>query len=311
MPNQIDTNLYDVLDVADDASADEITRAYKKLAREFHPDVNHDNPEAEDRFKEISAAYDVLGDADKRAEYDQFRSMVGQGFNQQGYNQQGYNQPGFGHGGFGGVHFDGADVDPSMMGDLGGLFSQMFGAAGPGGQRFQRPMTRIVRVEIDFADAVLGADLPLRLEDGTDLTVPIPAGADDGAQLVAKTPEGDLVVELRVGKDPTFGRSGRDLTIDVPIAVHEAVLGTKLKVPTFAPEAGNKTVSIRVPAGTSPGRTFRIKGRGIATSAGTGDLLVTVSLHIPTDLNDDQQAAMEAFAAASPELAHPNRQTRR
>lgn len=305
MPNQIDTNLYAVLGVADDASADTITRAYKKLAREFHPDVNQDNPDAEERFKEISAAYDVLGDADKRAEYDQFRSMVGQGFGQQGFTHAGFEQ------GFAGMRFDGADVDPSMMGDLGGLFSQMFGGDGPGGPRFHRPMTRVVRVEIDFADAVFGADLPLRLADGTELIVPIPAGVDDGAQLAVQTADGELLIELGVGQDPTFGRNGRDLTIEVPIAVHEAVLGTKLTVPTFASGTRAKTVSIRVPAGTSPGRTFRIKGRGIATPSGTGDLLVTVSIDIPTDLTDDQQAAMEAFAAASPELAHPNRQTRR
>ena len=278
MQQQTDTDLYEVLGVTKDASDKQIHRAYKKLARKFHPDVNPDNPEAEARFKEISAAHDVLGDATKRAEYDEFQAMIASGWS---------GRPGPGAGGFDPASgFDGFDPEGA---DLGDIFGQMF-------QR--QAMTQIVRAEIGFADAVRGTDLSIG-----DSTIRIPPGVQTGEQLVVRRADGDLVIELIVGSHKQFGRDGLHLTLDVPISVTEAILGGKIKVPTF----DGKPVSLKIPAGTPTGRTFRVRGRGITTDRATGDLRVTVTVEIPDSLDADQTDALRAYADVAPELSHPNR----
>jgi len=292
-PDRLNKDLYEILGVAADASTKDISKAYKRLAKSLHPDINPGDTEAEERFKAITDAYDILGDEDKRAQYDEFQKMVGDGFTGEGFG--GYGGPGAGQS-YGGA---------SSMEDL---LSQMFGGAaggfggGPGGSNFGGRPTAMAALTIPFETAVNGGDISVQTADGP-LTVRIPAGADSGTQLLAPGPNGDLLIELTVAPHSRFGRSGVNLTIEVPLSVTEAALGTRLKVPTF----GGKPVTLKVPAGTPAGRTFRVSGRGVNANGKKGDLLVTVQVHVPTDLTDDQQKAMEALAAVLPTVTHPNR----
>lgn len=291
----LNTDLYDVLGVPSDATAAEITAAYRRLARELHPDVRPDDPEATERFKEVSAAYDVLGDADKRAEYDQFRSMVGSGFSGEGFGSRG---PGFTS------HGDAVDLEDL----LGGLFGDRFESFGGGNGFRDRPRRgpdAIARVPVSFVDAVRGTKVDLTVPTGDgerSVPVTIPAGTDTGDVIrvpgvggagVNGGPAGDLLVEVVVGSHPRFGRSGSDLTTSVTVDFPEAALGGTVEVPTL-----DGSVKIKVPAGTQPGRVMRVRGRGIRSRGHTGDLLVTVDVAVPTELNDDQRAAVEVLRAA-------------
>lgn len=283
----LDTDLYAVLGVPSDASAAEITAAYRRLARELHPDVRPDDSEATERFKEVSAAYDVLGDADKRAEYDQFRSMVGSGFSGESF----------------GYHGDGEAVDLEDL--LGGLFGGRFDAHGGGREFHDRPRRgpdALARVPVSFVDAVRGTTVTLTVPGGDgDRSVPvtIPAGTDDGDLIRVRGvggaganggPAGDLLVEVVVGAHPRFGRDGADLTTSVTVDFPTAALGGTLEVPTL-----DRAVKIRIPAGTQPGRVMRVRGRGVRVDGHKGDLLVTVNVAVPTELDDDQRAAVEAL----------------
>jgi len=296
MNDQMNTDLYEVLDVAEGATAKEISKAYKALARELHPDVNPDDAEAEERFKQVTAAYDVLGDEAKRAEYDQFRSMVGSGFPRSGFS---------GAGGFG----PGAPTQAASMEDL---LAQVFGGNSPFGNgvgadagpfsagAFSRMTTTVT---LDFVEALRGVDITVQTPAGP-VPIAVPAGIDEGAHMLVRTDNGDLLVQFDIRSHDQFGRDGADLTLDVPIAFTEAVLGSKITVPTF----DGKNVTLKVPAGTPNGRTFRVRGRGVKHADGqVGDLMVCVQIAVPTELTDAQQEALEALAAASDSIDHPNR----
>ena len=348
-------NYYETLGVAESATAKEITKAYRKLARELHPDANPDNAAAEERFKEVSAAYDVLGDEEKRKSYDEVRRL-------------GPMSGAFGGGAPGGAGFN---VGFDDIGDLlGGLFGRgRRGGAGqpPGAPRQHRGDDLEADLHLDFEDAVRGLETTIHLTsdapcatcsgggsapgfapskcaqcDGAgvlddnqglfslsrpcpscsgrgsvitnpcpscrgtgierrprDVKVRIPAGVKEGQKIRLKGrggpgrvggPPGDLFVRVHVGAHSLFGRSGDDLTINVPITFAEAALGAKIKVPTLEGD----TVTIRIPAGTRSGTTFRVKDRGIG-----GDLLVAVEVVVPETMTDDERAAVEALAAAS------------
>jgi len=293
-----DADLYAVLGVPEDASAKDIHSAYKRLAKQFHPDANSGDLEAAERFKEISAAHDVLGDEDKRAEYDEFRSMMARGFphgfQENSYRDGAYSGAGFGPGGFAG----GADLND--------LLGQMFsggGAGGMGGMGGRPTMRHIARIDLDFADAVRGTELSLATASGETVTVRVPAGVDTGDQLLARTEDGEVIVEITVRPDARFGRDREHLTLAVPISLTEALLGGRIKVPTF----DGKPVSLKVPAGTPHGRTFRVKGRGVTRDGRTGDLLVSVELVVPNNLTDEQREAVAAYAEVAPAVVHPNR----
>jgi molecular chaperone DnaJ len=299
---------YEVLGVKPDASQKEITKAYRKLARAHHPDATGGD---ETRFKEVSAAYAVIGDEEQRAEYDEARRLGPNGFG--GYGG------GFasGPGGFQ-VHID----DLGDLGGFGDLFSGLFGRGGRGGGGPGRsgfasaPMRGVdqeAELHLGFRDAVEGLTTTVRLvteqlgpngieRHPRDVKVRIPAGVADGQRIRLRGkggpgrnggPNGDLFVKVHVAPDDTFGRSGsRDLTISVPITYPEAALGANVKVPTFA----GSTVTLKVPAGTPSGKTFRVKGRGISTGKGDGDLLVTVDVVVPTKLGTAEREAIEALA---------------
>ncbi|RZQ65185.1 molecular chaperone DnaJ [Amycolatopsis suaedae] len=368
----IGKDFYRELGVSSDATSDEIKRAYRKLAKENHPDANAGNDKAEQKFKAVSEAYGVLSDPGKRKEYDEARRLFGSGgaggFGFPGAGGAGgpdlsdlFGQASAGSGGFGGL----GDI-------LGGLFGRRGGAAGATANRPQRGADVETDVRIDFVEAVKGATLPLRLSSpatcatcggsgakpGTSprtcatcggnglvsrsqgafafsepcrdcrgrgkiiddpcpecagegistrtrtLTVRIPPGVDDDQRIRlagqgepgrAGAPAGDLYVRVHVSPHPVFGRSGNDLTIAVPVTFTELALGGTIAVPTL-----DGKVSVKVPQGTSSGRTLRVRGKGITKRDGTqGDLLVTLQVAVPAKLDDEARAALEAYAEAS------------
>jgi molecular chaperone DnaJ len=350
---------YRVLGVSESASAKEIKSAYRKLSREYHPDANPGDAAAEERFKEISAAYDVVGDAAKRKEYDEVRRL-------------GPAAAGFpGGGGPGGFTFtDG--------GDLGDLLGGLFGRGG-GGRRGatrgggpHRGQDLEAELHLTFEDAAAGVTTAVHLtsdapcstchgsgaKPGTaprtcancggqgvvsdnqglfsfsspcpvcggrgvtiddpcptcrgsgverrprEVKLRVPPGVDEGQRIRLKGrggpgrnggPPGDLYVIVRVSGHPLFARKGKDLTLTVPITFSEAVLGADITVPTLS----SGPVTLRVPPGTRSGRTFRVKGKGVPTSKGAGDLLVTVEVAVPSKLSSAERKAVEALQAAS------------
>ncbi|MEY4170598.1 MAG: hypothetical protein RLZ94_1671 [Actinomycetota bacterium] len=370
----LEKDFYKVLGVDKGAAADEIKKKYRKLARELHPDKNPGDAKAEERFKEVSEAYDVLSDDKKRAEYDEARTLFasGGGFGGGGFGG-GYGGPG----GFGGgTTYDFGDVFGADEGGLGDILGNIFSRGRGGGRRPQAPRRgQDVESEITlgFTDALEGATIPLRLASdaacdsckGTGAragTVPrvcpscqgsgqttrnaggfafaepctacagrglivddpcpscrgsgrgvstrtvqarIPAGVKDGARIRLKGkgapgerggPNGDLYVVVHVTPHPVFARKGDNLTVTVPVTFAEAALGGQMAVPV----PGGGTVTLKIPAGTANGRTFRVRGKGVTRKDGTkGDLLATVDVHVPPALTDEAREALERFVEAS------------
>lgn len=357
----LEKDYYAVLGVSDAASAKDITKAYRKLARELHPDANPGDATAEERFKEVSSAYEVVGDDDKRKSYDEVRRMGPVGGM-------------FGRGGNPGAGGFNADV-----GDIGDLLGGLFGRGGRGGRGArgaQQQQTRAQRgsdlqadLTLAFDDAVNGLETSIQLTSeaacstcsgsgsapgrsptkcqhcdgrgllddnqgmfsmsrpcaacggrgsvitdpcptcrgrGTevrprDVKVRIPAGVKSGQKIRLKGrggpgshggPPGDLFVHVKVNDHLLFGRSGKDLTLAVPISFSEAALGADVVVPTL----DGDTVKMRIPAGTATGKKFRLRGKD-----GGSDMVVTVEVAVPDELTEDQRAAVEALAAASTE----------
>lgn len=369
----IGKDFYRELGVSSDASADEIKKAYRKLARENHPDANPGDSKAEQKFKAVSEAYGVLSDPTKRKEYDEARRLFGSG------GAGGFGFPGAGGSG----NFDMSDLfgqttagQSGGFGGLGDILGGLFGRRGTAGagtaSRPQRGADVETDVRIDFAEAVKGATLPLRLSSpatcgtchgngakpGTQprtcpvcngsglvnrsqgafafsepcrdcrgrgkiiddpcpecggegistrtrtLTVRVPPGVDDNQRIrLAGQGEpgrggataGDLYVRVHVSPHPVFGRAGNDLTITVPVSFTEVALGATITVPTL-----DGKVSLRVPPGTGSGRVLRARGKGITRRDGSqGDLLVTLQVAVPSNLDGDQRKALEDFAKAS------------
>lgn len=271
---------YAVLGVSKDASAKDITKAYRGLARKYHPDANPGDKAAEDRFKEISAAYDVIGDDNTRAEYDEARRMGPMG--------------GFGGGGPGGFQFDMGGAD------LGDILGQMFGGAARGGfgNGPRRGQDMVTAVTLPFQDAAFGTTIAV---PGTDAKVRVPAGVDDGQRVRLKGkgqagrnggPSGDLFVECHVLPHPVFGREGANLLVKVPVSFAEAALGATVTVPTL--DGGD--VSLRMKAGTQSGSRHRVKGQGVGAEGKRGDLIVTVEVSVPTDMSKEETKAVEELA---------------
>jgi molecular chaperone DnaJ len=355
-----DKDYYQVLGVAKNATAEEIKKAYRKLAQKHHPDANPGNPQAEERFKEISAAHDVLGDDDRRKQYDQVRDMAASGFGQGGF---GGGVPGGGFPGGGRVRFE--DLG-GFGGDLGDLFGGLF--AGRGRARPSRGADLETEVTISFDDAMSGTTVPVRLSGpapcetchgsgaapGTTpsvcpqcngsgqiavnqgpfqmsqtcprchgngrvvesacptcggsgsrrrtrrFQVRIPAGVRDGARIrlggrgepgPAGGQAGDLFVLVHVRAHPFFGRSGNDLTVQLPLTYSEAALGAEVQVPTL-----NGPVTMKVPSGTASGKTFRLKGKGAPKRGGAGDLLVTVQVEVPQKLSKPEKELLRQLS---------------
>ena len=257
---------YKVLGLPQDASAAQLKSAYRALAKELHPDVNPGDTIVEHRFKEVSAAYDLLSNAQKRQQYD-----LGK------INADGSPRTDFFR--YGGRRGGGADFED--------LVADLFGRR----RRSQRSKGKSIAysVSVPFLEAVLGSIRRIRLQDGKTLEVNIPPGTEDGANLRLKEqglagigggPPGDALVEIQVEPHPFFTREGMDIKIDVPITLAEAVLGAKINIPTI-----HGPVSVKVPAGTSTGKVLRLKGRGIAAgkakTADKGDEYVHLLVALP------------------------------
>lgn len=291
-----DTDYYKVLGVPESADQTEITKAYRKLARQLHPDANPGDSAAEERFKEVSVAYDVLGDEDRRKQYDQVRRMGPLG-------------GAFGGQGAGGFPGGGGGFDLNDMGDLGDILGSVLGGGlfgGGGGGRAaprQRGADQEAKLRISFREAIDGVDTKVDVTDRTGsrpIRIRVPAGVESGKKIRLKGkgapghnggPPGDLIVRLDVATDDVFGRKGKHLTIVVPVTFAEAAMGADIDVPTLTGE----TKTLRIPAGTSSGRKFRIKGEGVA--ALSGDLLVQIEVHVPAALPDEARKHLEAYAA--------------
>ncbi len=369
----VEKDFYKELGVSSDASADDIKRAYRKLARDLHPDTNSD-PNAAERFKAVSEAHSVLSDPAKRKEYDETRRLFAGGGG-------GFGRGRFNGGNFGGFGGDGAEFNLNDLFDaagqtggsnIGDLFGGLFGrGAQPRPTRPRRGNDLETETELSFMEATKGVAMPLRLTSpapctnchgsgarpgtspkvcpncngsgvvsrnqgafgfsepctecrgsgsiieqpcdecqGTGVTtrtrtinVRIPPGVEDGQRIrlagqgeagLRGAPSGDLYVTVHVKPDKVFGRDGDDLTVSVPVSFHELALGTTLSVPTLEGKVG-----VRVPKGTSDGRILRVRGRGVPKrSGGHGDLLVTVKVAVPPNLEGEAQEALEAYAKA-------------
>jgi molecular chaperone DnaJ len=286
----LESDYYALLGVPKDASDKDIKKAYRKLAQKYHPDRNPGDATAEEKFKEINEAYDVIGDAETRKEYDHIREMGyfvgGPGGGQQYVRVEDL---------FGGQQPGGSPFD--LFGGLTDLF---------GGQRGRRPAASQgadvqTELTLTFHEAIAGVTREINVE-GQRIKVKIPKGVDDGSRIrlrgkgrpgMGGGPNGDLYVTVHVGTHPTFRRTGTDIHIEVPITFAEATLGADITVPTL-----EGTVTLRVPPGTSSGTVLRVKGKGIEGSKGEiGDLRVTVQVQVPKELTDEQRALLEKFAA--------------
>lgn len=309
-----DKDFYKVLGVEKGASDAELKKTYRKLARQFHPDSNAGDAKAEARFKEISEAYSVLSDSEQRAEYDQMRAMgSGARFTSGGNGAQGGFEDVFGglFNGAGGGRRAGAGYQQNGFEDLlGGMFGNgQFGRTSGGFQGYGGPTTGrdlSASTTLDFITAINGETITLQPSGGKSIKVKIPAGVNDGQKIRLKgkgepSPDGgeagDLVLTVTVRKHPVFERDGINLRVDVPVTFVEATLGATVEVPTL----GGEPVRLRVAAGTPSGRVLRVKGRGVTTPKGTGDLLASVHVAVPSHLSDQAKKNLEAFAASMPE----------
>ena len=301
----LEKDFYSVLGVPKDADAATIKKAYRKLARQEHPDHNPGDAKAEARFKDVGEAYAVLSDPEQRGQYDQLRAMAG--------------GPRFTSGGRGGAGFE--DVFGGMFGGgqpaavasatptprggaagfedlLGGLFGNGGGAGGFGPQQGADLATSAT---LPFRQAVEGSTVSLSVE-GRTVNARIPAGVRDGQKIRLRGkgrpgagggPAGDLVITVRVTPHPVFTIDGENLRITVPVAFDEAALGATIEVPTL----DGSTVRVRVPEGTPSGRVLRVKGKGIPGSK--GDLLITVQVVVPQRLSSAAREAVQAFGIAT------------
>lgn len=303
-------DFYKVLGVSKDVSDADLKKTYRKLARTYHPDSNAGDPVAEAKFKEVSEAYSVLSDKEQRAEYDQLRAM-GSG--------SARFQPGA-SGGFEDVFSrfqpGGAGAQPdfddlfAMFGQQGGgrFGSGRFGQSSGGFRGFggpQRGADVTARTTLDFTTAVKGDTITLQGEDGKPIKVKIPAGVSDGQKIKLRgrgrpSPDGgeagDIVLTVGVRPHPVFTREGLNLRIHVPVTFTEAALGATIEVPTL----GGDSVKLRVAPGTPSGRVLRVKGRGVQTAKGTGDLLAEVQVAVPTHLDGPAREALERFHELEP-----------
>ena len=297
---------YKTLGVAKTATTEEIKKAFRKLARQYHPDVNA-KPGAEKRFKEINEAHEVLVDADKRQRYDQvgpdFARYAGNGGGRPGGFQWAYTgQPG--RGGVSGDEGAFSDFFRTLFGDQGGM-TGTFSADDLLGRARGRTRTRALagqdiehELEISLTEAYKGHEQQIEMKDqhgrARRLTVKIPAGVREGQRIrlggqggpgTGGAPAGDLYLRIRVKPHPLYQRDGDDLRMELPVALHEALLGAEVTVPTL-----KGRVSLRIPPETQNGRTIRLAGQGMPrTGGGAGDLFITVKVVLPTKLSDEDR----------------------
>jgi DnaJ-class molecular chaperone len=303
---------YEILGVARDASADAIKKAYRALARKHHPDVNPGNKAAEARFKEVQQAYDILSDKEKRARYDRFGDAAFEGMAaagpRTGASEYTFR---FGEPGFESVDFSqyfgrpgAARVGPDDEEGGAGIFEEIIGRMRGGRSRTGRGME--ASLTIPFLTAVRGGETSIQVERGEhtheSLVVKIPPGVDTGSKLRLKgrgepghkgSPPGDLTILITVEPHPYFQRDGRNLQVDVPITLSEAILGAKIDVPALD---GKR--SLTIPPGSSSGLKLRLKGQGIPALGArpAGDLFVVLKIVVPRYVDDASRRLIQEFA---------------
>jgi DnaJ-class molecular chaperone len=290
-------DLYNVLGVSRSASADDITKAYRKLAKKLHPDLNPGDKDTEDRFKQVSAAYGILSDPEKRGRYDRGEiDASGQETPQHRYYRE------YAGGPEGARYHSSAGFED--IGEFSDLFGDLFGRGGGGARRGARFSMRgqdaQYRLAVDFLEAVNGAKKRIVLPDGGTLDVTIPAGVGNGQVLrlkgkgmpgMGKGGPGDALVEIEVKSHPVFKREGDDIVVEVPITLDEAVLGGKVEVPTISGR-----VSATVPPGSNSGKTLRLKGKGVKKrGGGSGDQLVKLQIALPERIDPELKAFLESW----------------
>ena len=286
---------YKILGVPKDADAATIKKAYRKLAKDLHPDANAGDKKIEEKFKAVSEAYDVVSDPKRRAEYDDAQRYGGP----MGGARRGPSGPGGFQGG------RGQNVEDLFGGgDLSDIFGGLFGGGGRRGPRKGADLE--TSVTISFEDSIHGVTMPLRLSTG-NISARIPAGVKNDQRIRLKgkgqageqnAPAGDLFINVAVSPHPVFGRDGDNLTVIVPIRFDEAVNGADIKVPVLDGPA----VTIRIPAGTKTGAKFRARGKGVVRPEKSGDLIVSVDIAVPKDLTPAAQKALDEFSAATAEF---------
>ncbi len=316
----IKKDLYEVLGVKPDASKEEIKKAYRKLARKYHPDVNPGDNEAEAKFKEVSEAYEILSNEEKRKEYDQLRQAA---------SSASFRTPG------GQTAYDFTNFETRYGDDLGSIFENLFGFDKKAQYKQNRPIKGedlFFRMEVDFRDAALGRPVEISIPKDTicpecygqglkavgknkieacskcggtgslhsmeKIRVKIPKGADDGTTIRLKGkggpginggPPGDLYIELSLRPDPIFKRKGRDLYVKAKVPLVDAVLGGKVEVPLL-----EGRVKVKIPPGTQCGQKLRLKGKGIEDAAGRrGDAFVEIQVEIPKKLSPKAKELFE------------------
>jgi DnaJ-class molecular chaperone len=292
---------YQELGVSRTASADEIRRAFRKLAKQLHPDQNPNDKAAEERFKRVSAAFDLLGDEDKRKKFDRGeidadgRPAMGgfQGF-RPGQGPRGAGPGGFA--GFGGAEFEGVDLND--------ILGEMFGGGRRGGGFNARGSDVRARLDISIEDAVKGGRRRIAFSDGRTLDVTVPKGAAEGQVLRLKgqgapgrSGAGDALIELAISAHPVFRREGFALNMDVPVSAPDAVLGGKVEAPT--PEG---PVTLTVPKGSNSGTILRLKGRGLTdpSNGRRGDLLARLIVTLPDRVDPELERIAETWRRERP-----------
>jgi DnaJ-class molecular chaperone len=307
---------YDVLGVAKTATASEIKKAFRHLAKKYHPDQNKNDPKAKEKFAEANSAYEILGDEKKKAQFDRGEiDAEGKprftGFEGFGAGPGGFSRAQRGAGPGGAEHFEfhfgggpgggqGAGFDPSD------IFADLFGAGGRRARAPRRGEDVALQATISLAEAVKGGHTRVLTPNGRTLEVAIPAGIEDGKQIRlrgqghAAPPggePGDAIVTVKVAPHPLFTISGRDLKLDLPITFYEAVLGAKVAAPTL----GGK-VELTVPAGCNGGRVLRLRGKGLPATDGkaAGDLYVTLKIVLPDGADPELEALAQKFRSAKP-----------
>ena len=300
-------DFYKILGVDKNADQAAIKKAYRKLARTYHPDQNPGDAAAEEKFKEVGEAYQVLSDPEDRKQYDAIRAM--------GSGGPRFSPGAGGTGGFEDVFstmFGGGGTQtfrteaPGGAGGFEDFFSTMFGGGGGRGSGRKRPQKGAdvrATTSIPFKDAISGTTVQVT-SGGQRMTARIPAGVTDGKTIRLRGKgdpgqnggeSGDLLIKVSVEKHPVYTLDGKNVRLDLPITFPEAALGANVDVPTVD---GGK-VTVKIPAGSSSGTTLRVKGKGVAASSGTGDMLVTLKIVVPRKLAGDAKVAVEAFAEAT------------
>jgi DnaJ-class molecular chaperone len=288
-------DLYNILNVKRDAGADEIRAAYRKLAKELHPDLHPGDKAAEEKFKLVSSAFAILGDPEKRKRYDAGEiDASGQERANHFYRDFAESR--------GGARYRSSEG----FGDFSDIFSDLFsgrggpGAGGQGGFQMKGQDYRY-NLEVEFLEAVNGAKKRVLLPEGETLDMNVPAGVINGQVLrlkgkggpaVGRAMAGDALIELKIKPHPVFEREGDDIVIELPVTIDEAVLGAKVEAPTI-----NGRVAISIPSGASCGQTLRLRGKGVhnAQTGATGDQLVRIKIVMPGRIDPELAKFMEAW----------------